>query len=178
MHITATRSAALLVAAFLLMSGAGCNPPAPPSPQAPAATGQDDEHGQAHGHSHSHGHEDAGPHGGHLVVLGDEKYHVEWLHDDDSGLVTIYLLDAAAENTVAISADSVTIETQVGDDSERHELAAVNRQDGATAQFELRHAPLVEVLKVAGQEGVAATITLDVDGQTYTGTFEHHAHAH
>ena len=41
-----------------------------------------------HDHDHAHMH---GPNGGPVLELGDEEYHAEWLHDDESGKVTVVL---------------------------------------------------------------------------------------
>src|SRR5688500_14491837 len=60
-----------------------CNSP-PPSPPAVLPSHVEDGHGHAHAHSHA----DEGPNGGHLIELGNEEYHGEWLHDDDSGKLT------------------------------------------------------------------------------------------
>ena len=69
-----------------------------------------DGHDHAHDHGHDHGSD--GPHGGHILGLGDEEYHLEWLHND-AGKLTFYLLDATAKEDVTTTTNSITIETTV-----------------------------------------------------------------
>ena len=147
----------------------GCNGPANVNQQTTGGAADD-------GHNHSHSHM-AGPHGGHIVELGHEAYHAEWLHDDDTGLVTIYVLDSAMEEVVPISASEITIDVQIGDTSSRHLLAAVEpSEDGQTAQFELSNKSLIEALKLAGQ-GADAIIRVEIGGKPYTGRFERDDHS-
>ncbi|HEY4721770.1 MAG TPA: hypothetical protein VII92_07985, partial [Anaerolineae bacterium] len=85
-----------LAAAFGL---AGCGKTATESGGA-AAEAHDD---------HEHGHAEEGPHGGHIVELGEEEYHAEVTHDDATHKMEVYLLDAAVKNSVAIENATVTI---------------------------------------------------------------------
>jgi len=113
---------ALTVAVAIAFSSAGCQPPAAKGPGKEAA------------HEHEHVHH--GPHGGHVMAIGDEEYHAEWTHDE-SGKVTFYLLDAAAKKEVPIAAEEITIDVKVGmHDPVTYKLAAVNPQDGKSATFE------------------------------------------
>ena len=50
---------------------------------------------------HSH-HEHTPPHGGTLVVIGDEFAHIELVRDPKEGTLTAYVLDGKAENPVRI----------------------------------------------------------------------------
>ncbi|MDP6057614.1 MAG: hypothetical protein QGH33_01925, partial [Pirellulaceae bacterium] len=87
--------AACGMSAWLLMMMVGCDPKGPPSETSPSAETQPANEGHDHDdHDHGHAHEDTGPHGGHVVEIGDEQLHAEWTHDDASGEVVIYLLDS------------------------------------------------------------------------------------
>ncbi len=55
----------------------------------------------------SHAHASEGLHHGTLIELGNEKYHAELVHDEQS--VTIYILDRAATKAIPIDAAEVTI---------------------------------------------------------------------
>ena len=146
------------------------------SPEQPVAQGVEQGHAHSHGHTHGHSHEEAGPHGGHLVELGEEEYHAEWLHDDESGLITVYVLDGDAAADVPILADQITIDVKIGGNSSQHLLAAVDpAEETGTARFELSDKSLIEALKIAGQ-GAEAEITVEIQGTPYTGHFEHDAH--
>lgn len=161
-----------IIATCTVLLLAACNSSAPPTP--PPAT---DGHG-GHAHSHGHSHEEVGPNGGHLVELGDEEYHIEWTHDDDSGLVTLYVLDAAAKELVPIASETITITAQVND-SREYQLAAVapSGDPPASARFELKSPELLGSLQLAGQ-GVDVSVAVTIDGQEYRGVFEHHDHDH
>jgi hypothetical protein len=157
----------LAIGWLLLLTGCG---PADQMPPAPAVEPS------ANGHSHSHA--ELGPNGGHLVELGDEDYHVEWTHDDDSGTVTVFVLDSEGKESVAIPAETVSIQAKIQQTTE-YQLAAVNRSgDPPTAsQFELKDPALIEILKLAGPEqGVEASIRITVNDKLYTGAFERHEH--
>jgi len=162
----------VVVATALML--AACNSSQPGmSPAAPVAS---DDHD--HDHDHDHAHEALGPHGGHLVELGEEEYHLEWTHDDDSGLVTVYVLDAAGKESVGIPAETITIATEI-DDTAEYKLTAVSPtgEPPVASQFELKDPALIQNLKMAGQ-GVEATVSLQIGDKLYTGKFEHHEHSH
>lgn len=135
-----------------------------------------DEHGhEGHDH-HGHSHEALGPHEGHLIEIGDEAYHAEWLHDDDSGQITMFILDSEMKEEVPIAAPSVMIRYTIGDKTADAELDAVDAgDDGKTAKFQTTSKPLIEVLKMAGQ-GVDAEVLVEIDGQSLRGSFAHEPH--
>ncbi|MEM7165793.1 MAG: hypothetical protein AAF581_10030 [Planctomycetota bacterium] len=67
-----------------------------------------DSHDHAdHGHSHDgedgHGHHHVAPHGGTLVVLGDEFAHLEFLLEEKTGKLRMYALGAHAEKGVPLN---------------------------------------------------------------------------
>lgn len=129
-------------------------------------------------HEHGHSHDEAGPHGGHLVELGDEEYHLEWTHDDESGLVTVFVLDATAKELVPIAAESITITVKVEETAE-YKLAAVDPsgEPPKASQFAVEDKLLITGLQMAGQ-GSETEASLTIEGKDYTGVFEHHAHGH
>lgn len=135
-------------------------------------TAQTGDHDHDHDHSHEHG-----PHGGHLIELGGEKYHLEWDHDDDAHKLTFYVLDADAENEVPTAAESLQINLKVGEgegEQRSFEVPAV-RQEGAetTALFETDDADLFALVT---DEEVEATVVIEIEGTVYEGEIEHHAH--
>ena len=168
----------LMVAAIFSLTA--CNSQQPVSPAPTDDLGYDAAHGGGHDdhHGHAHSHEALGPHEGHVIELGDEEYHVEWLHDDESGLVTVYILDSAMKAEVPIEARTLTVEYTVGKEQHPHELTAVESEgsDGTkTARFEVTSKSLISALKMAGQ-GVDATIAIEIDGKPFTAKFEHGSH--
>lgn len=93
---------------LLLALASGCHrdPGQPPEGQAVAK----------HGHMP--------PHGGVAVVLGDEAYHLEFLHDPSSGRLQAYVLDGHMENFVRIVAESIEVEVAQPEGARRIILAA------------------------------------------------------
>ncbi len=155
---------------------AGCNSATPPAPAPPSTDhgGHDDAHGHAHGHDHP----ETGPNGGHLVELGDEEYHIEWTHDDESGLVTLYVIDGQVKDVVPIPSESITMTAKV-EDSITYEFPAVDPSGDppVSAKFELKSHELLVSLKLAGQ-GTEVSVDVTINGKPYTGVFEHHDHGH
>ncbi len=144
----------------------------------------DSHEGHDHGHEgHAHSHAEVGPNGGHLLELGNEEFHVEWAHDDESGKLTAFILDGAAKELVPISAEKLTIEKTIGERTDKYDLVAVDRQGETpkSAKFEIVDKALVAALKMVG-DGVEASITVDVNGQPFTAKFtkheDHHGHKH
>lgn len=76
-----------------------------------------DHHGHDHG-SHQkkggHGHHHTAPHGGCLVVFGNEFAHVEILVDEKSGKTQVYILDGEAKNGLPISQESLKLNIKHG----------------------------------------------------------------
>jgi len=176
MFISKQLLAACLIASVAIWA-TGCPSPAP-TPTTPTKAGGD-EHGHQHGaegHDHAHEH---GPHGGHVVEIGNEEYHAEWTHADD-GTVTVYVLDAEMKNEVPIAAEDITIEAKIQDQPFTYKLLAVNRSEGdmpTTAKFELIDKNLLGVLETLGK-GVTATLKLDINGKPFQAAITHYDHGH
>ena len=58
-------------------------------------------------------HAHTGPHKGTLVELGDEEFHAEIVHDDEMGMVTVYLLGSDAKTAVATDAKDIAVNAKV-----------------------------------------------------------------
>ncbi|MDP6466963.1 MAG: hypothetical protein QF918_04465 [Pirellulaceae bacterium] len=168
--------AACGMSAWLLMMIVGCDPKGPPSETSPSAETQSANEGHDHDdHDHGHAHEDTGPHGGHVVEIGDEQLHAEWTHDDASGEVVVYLLDSTAKSDATISAATISIKTKIGETEKTYELPAISQEDGQSSRFALSDPSMVEALKAVGP-GVEATVVVNVDGEALVGKFEQHEH--
>jgi len=162
-----------LISILVLLLVVGCQQP--PSPPPPAAR---DVHQHEGEHDHDHG--ALGPHGGHVLVLGDEKYHAEWTHDDKNGEIVIYLLDADIKEDVATEAELITIATTIRDEIQTYELAADNQGQAdppRASRFKITNPNLLTALKQAGS-GVDAQVRVVIDGSLFRGTFENHDHDH
>lgn len=156
------RICSVVTALSILVLAFGCGPKAPL--QSPVTT------------AHSHSHEALGPNGGHLLPLGDEEYHLEWKHDDDAELVTLFVLDGAAKELVPIEADSITISVKV-EETTNYTLLAVDPsgEPPRSSQFQLKNAELIAMLGMAGQ-GAEPKVTVPIGGKEFVGVFEHHDH--
>lgn len=67
-------------------------------------------HDHKHDHSHGHHHHHTAPHGGTLVVLGDEAAHVELVLDAKDGSLTGYVLDGESEKAVRVAQPEIALE--------------------------------------------------------------------
>lgn len=102
-----SRISPVLPLVFLgLLMPVGCQDQAPPKADPVAKAGSDD--GDDH-HHHHHSHGEKGPHGGALVAIGDDAAHLEVVLDAETGKVTVYVLDAAAKEAVAIQAEKLEL---------------------------------------------------------------------
>lgn len=121
-----------------------------------------------HGHDHGHGHSHDALHGGKVIVLGEEAFHLEVVHDPASGRLTLYVLDSHMENFVRLS--SPTISTSLTVDGAQHtlELAAVAQSAtgetvGDTSQFSAQADWLRNAGKISGQ-----IETIEIRGGLFT----------
>jgi uncharacterized protein YdeI (BOF family) len=160
---------------FLGLAGCGCNNN-PPAPKPNAAAGHED-----HGHSHAA----KGPHMGSVIALGAEEYHAEFVWDDASGKVTVYLLDKDIKSNpaAASSQETITIEGKMKEETKTYTLAAVNRTSGdmpTATQFEVDDKELVSLLETLGGNN-SATLTVKIGDKEFAKqniNFDDHGHAH
>lgn len=87
------------------------------------------------------GHAHLAPHGGTLVELGEELYHLELVRDPEAGKLAAYVLDGHAENFIRIAAPSFDLVALA--DGARRPLTlravantATGETVGDTSQFE------------------------------------------
>ena len=155
---------------------AGC--PSSESPE--AATSASNNHDHGHAHDHGHDHPDHGPHGGDLIELGNEQYHAELVHDEEAGTITVYVLDGAAVNQVAIDAAEVRINLVHDGSPEQFILQAdpeASDEDGKSSRFISSDEELEQHL----HDSTKPRLSLKIDGTQYSGEIVHdhdHAHSH
>lgn len=163
--------------AFTLLIAAGCSNGAGDSASGegpsnmPPVTVEADDHG--------HGHPSEGPHHGHLIELGAEEYHAEFVHDEEAGTVTVYILDAAAKQSVPIEAAEIAINLKHDGQGEQFKLAASpvkGDPKGMSSRFVSNDEELGEDLEL---EDAEAQLVLKIAGKSYRGKIEHdHDHSH
>lgn len=177
---TLTRLMMLIAAAFVLPGCGGEAPTAGP------ASSSDTEHGHSHDdehshddHGHGHAHPSHGPHDGDLIELGNEEYHAELLHDEDAGMVTIYILDGSATKAVAIEAAEIKVNLVADGQPAQFSLAASPDEsdpEGLSSRFVSSAEKLIGQLHEDGTDG---TLVLTIKGKSYRGELAHdHDHNH
>jgi hypothetical protein len=143
----------LLCTLCLLLAGllSSCErPPAPAEHVAPA-------------HHHT------APHGGLLVEVGSHQFNLELLHDAANGTLTLYTLDAHAENFVRTAMRAIDVTLHAGGQIRSLTLKpvanpATGETVGATSQYEVQD----DWLKASGE--ISGIITeLDFNGTRFSG---------
>jgi len=122
--------------------------------------------------AHDHDHTALGPHGGHLIVLGEEEYHAELTHDEASHTVAVYLLDGAAKEVVSSGPAEITL--QIFEDGEFADHAL--KASGDDGMFAVVDEPLCDLLLHA--EEVKGRVHAAIAGKEYVGIIELDAHDH
>jgi hypothetical protein len=82
-------------------------------------------------------HEHTAPHGGTLVVFGEEFAHLELVLDANQGKLTAYVLDGEAENPVRISQEEIELKISI---------KKPGGQEGEKFSFFLKLMPVANVL--------------------------------
>ncbi|MGB7346773.1 MAG: hypothetical protein WBD20_21305 [Pirellulaceae bacterium] len=117
------------------------------------------------------GHPEHGPHGGELIELGQESFHIEMTHENES--VAMYVLDTSATEPVAIDADKLTVSLKHDGQVKTFDLAADRQEgdaDGKSSGFKSSDETLVQWME-SGAEGA---VSLQIDGKSFTGKISHH----
>jgi hypothetical protein len=148
---------AFLTTALLLTAAVGCRD-------------SHDSHGHAHdgdsAHSHDagHGHDHAPPHGGTPVVIADDQFHLELVHDSAAGKMQAYVLDGHLEGYIQVAETSFVVAANV---AEQTHALAFQRTPGADGAKSSLFEAQADWLKTAKEfAGNIPTITLD--GKTFT----------
>jgi hypothetical protein len=126
--------------------------------------------GDAAAHSH------AGPHGGHVIELGADEYHAELVLDKDAGTATIYLLDSAAKEAVAIEATEIALNTRHDGQARQYPLAAspeAGNQPGTSSRFVSSDNQLITLLATGHAD---AELVLEINQKQYRGKVGHLPH--
>ena len=127
-------------------------------------------HEQEDTHETDAHHEHTAPHGGTLVVFGDEFAHIELVLDQTTGKLTGYVLDGEAEKSVRLSQN--TIELKIHRDDIQSEFTLqlsgvanvlTGETEGNTSQFEAQSDALKGV-----SEFHAEVVSIDIKGQIFT----------
>lgn len=99
------------------------------------------------------------PHGGALLEVGEEVAHVELVHDEKAGKVTLYILDKHAKKEVSIK-DAPKLNIKSKDGNKQIETKGVDAKDGAASKYEATD----ETLKADPLKGRVAVV---IEGKNY-----------
>lgn len=119
---------------------------------------------QAPGHDHV----EVGPHKGPLIELGEEEYHAEFVVDDKTGTVSIYLMDGAAKKYVGIPDKDITVTLKHDGKPESFKLAAKPQKTdaaGTSSLFSLKDKEFIEDLHHKGSD---PRLTLKINGKPFS----------
>ncbi len=126
-----------------------------------------------------HAHPEKGPHGGPLLELGDEEYHIEVMLDEKMNVLTLYVLDAAAKASVPTEAKEAIINLKHGGKPEQFKLKAMPLKTdptGMASAFQLKNEELVHDLHHKNND---ARLAVKIKGKPYTVKFDlKHDHKH
>lgn len=127
----------------------------------------------------AHAHPEVGPHKGVLLELGDEEFHAEFVLDEKTDTVTIYLLDGAVKNYVAIPAKEITISLKHDGKPKSFKLKATPQKTdpaGALSAFTLKDGELVHDLHHKNND---ARLMLKIDNKPFMAKIAlDHKHEH
>lgn len=129
----------------------------------------------------AHEHEEHGPHGGHLVELGDHEFHGEVAFDAKEKKVVVYVLGHELSKTQPIKDQTVTLSLMIDGKPQPFELKAVPQTgdpEGSSSRFELA-GDLIVAEHIKDEEDLQGRLTVNIDGKPYSGAIEHgHEHGH
>ena len=131
---------------------------------------EEHQHNQGETHETQAHHEHTAPHGGTLVVFGDEFAHIEFVLDQTTGQLTGYVLDGEAEKPVRLSQKTIDLKIHQEDVQSDFSLqlsgvanVLTGETEGDTSQFAAQSDALKGV-----SEFHAEIVSIALKGQTFT----------
>lgn len=123
---------------------------------------------KAHSHEAGHGHDHAPPHGGTPVIVAEDKFHLELVHDATAGKMQAYVLDGHLEGYVQVPESNFVIVAKAAGNTEQ--LAFTRSPEPGSGNVPAKSSLFetqTDWLKTAKEfEGNIPTITLN--GTTFT----------
>lgn len=111
-------------------------------------------------HAHEHG-----PHGGDLLEVGDHVAHIEFIHNEEMGKVTLYILGKDGKTPLAIEGTPM-LNLKYKDAQKQLKTVAMNTTENKSSHFEVTD----NVLK----EEVDGRIAITINNTKYNIDIEHH----
>lgn len=130
----------------------------------------------------AHEHGDDGPHGGHLVELGEEEYHAEVVLDVKTKAVNVYLLAADPHKPAPVDAREVVLELTIDGKTGPHVAKPSPQKDdpsGKSSRFVLANDPDIKA-KIDDEHELVGRVNVSINGKAYSGeiTHDHGSHDH
>ena len=126
----------------------------------------------------SHAHPEHGPHGGELLEVGKEEFHLELIIEEKKKELVVYLLDGQAKNFVAIDAPFLVVNLKMAGKPVQVKLLPVAQdidKKGFSSRFGIAHPPMLDALHGGHAD---ARLALKIGNKAYAVKIVHnHDHA-
>lgn len=133
------------------------------------------------GHADEHHHDSHGPHGGELVELGKGKFHLEMIHDDAAGTVSVFVLDTSAKEVFPIAGEEVQLNLVVDGKPRQFVLAAAAQPSDPPGKSSCFRSADKELCDGLDAKGTTARFVVMIDDKPYSGVLSgahDHQHVH
>jgi hypothetical protein len=128
----------------------------------------------------AHEHGEYGPHGGHLVELGEEEYHAEVVLNPKTKDVTVYILGSDPQKPAPIDAKEVRLELTIDGKTGPHVARPSPQKEdhpGESSRFVLANDPDIKA-KIDDEHELVGHVNVTVKGKSYSGEIEHEHGGH
>lgn len=134
-----------------------------------------DQQSQAHDHANDpHAHPAFGPHAGPLLELGKKQYHAEFVLDEKKNRISVYLLDALAEQAIAKGPKFVLMDVSYGEKTRQYRIEPVPATVGNEAAGSTYAAISPDLMKDLHAAGAKIVLSVVVNGETFTASVKHY----
>lgn len=125
-----------------------------------------------------HAHAEHGPHGGELLEVGKEEYHLELVIDEEKKQLVVYLMDGQVKSFVALDVPHLLVNLKMAGKPVQVKLLPVPQemdQKGFSSRYGIASPELIDALHGGHAE---ARLALKIGNKAYTVKIEHdHDHA-
>jgi hypothetical protein len=170
----------LLLIPLAMLSLPGCQNAVNPHPDGAASVTDERTESLDHngGHDHTeHAHPSEGPHHGDLVELGNEEYHGEVVHHNDTATLEIYILDGTATEQIAIDATEVHINLSHNGQPQQFTLTAKPDEGDEAGRSSRFFTDNRELMAHLDEKGTNPRLVVRINGKSYRGAISH-SHQH
>ncbi|MGE3313961.1 MAG: hypothetical protein AB7O26_02515 [Planctomycetaceae bacterium] len=128
----------------------------------------------------AHHHHEHGPHGGHIIELGDEEYHAEVAPNAEKKVIDIYLLGPDGKKPQTTDAKEASLNLTIA--GKPHQLKATaaplkGEPEGQSSHFEAAVKDEIRT-DVSNVEALRGQLVVTIGGKQYTGKLDDHDHDH